>query len=184
MSVHSKSNLFTKLKNDKRYRDLYVSEYIQTGTPFQIRALRNLREWSQEFLAQKAGMKQNVVSRLEDPSYGKLTLKTLLRMASAFDVALLVKFVPFSRFLNEMGDRSPAALYAEGIEDELPLFLEDGVFEETSIMDKSAGRDAKQKREENGSAQLPRLAKVLQFPKPMIPEERPRIYAAIVGQSS
>jgi hypothetical protein len=58
---------------------------------------------------------RNVVSRLEDPNYGKFTLATLLEVAAAFGVGLLVKFVPFSRLVREYEDVSPAGLSARGI---------------------------------------------------------------------
>lgn len=41
-------------------------------------------------------MKQARISQLEDPDYGRPTLSTLLRLKRAFDVALDVKFLPFS----------------------------------------------------------------------------------------
>ena len=45
-------------------------------------------------------MAQETISRLEDPNYGKLTLKTLKRLASAFEVGLMVRFVPFSELVE------------------------------------------------------------------------------------
>jgi transcriptional regulator with XRE-family HTH domain len=73
---------------DKEYRDLFVTEHIDTGVPFQIRAMRRDRGWSQKELAQRVGMTQEGVSRLENPDYGKLTITTLKRLASALDVGL------------------------------------------------------------------------------------------------
>ena len=45
-------------------------------------------------------MNQNAISRLENPSYGKATLTTLKRLAAAFDVALIVRFVPFGQLVD------------------------------------------------------------------------------------
>ncbi|KAF0240348.1 MAG: putative transcriptional regulator [bacterium] len=70
-------------------------------------------------MAEKADKTQNTISRLEDPSYGKLTIKTLLELASSFDVALLIKFVPFSDFLNETQALSAEALSAKSFTEEL-----------------------------------------------------------------
>ncbi len=103
---------------EKAYRDATVREHTRIGIPYQIRALRQQRGWSQEELGDRSGKPQNVISRLEDPEYGKLSLKTLLEMASAFDVALLVKFVPFSRFRTEFDDLSPANLGALSFADD------------------------------------------------------------------
>jgi hypothetical protein len=45
-------------------------------------------------------MNQNAISRLERPDYGKATLTTLRRLAAAMDVALIVRFVPFSELVD------------------------------------------------------------------------------------
>ena len=92
---------------DKEYRDLFVEEEIDTGLPLQIRALRKDRGWSQKDLAQRVGMTQEGVSRLENLDYGKYTLTTLKRLASAFDVALVVRFEPFSRLVDWAVNLSP-----------------------------------------------------------------------------
>lgn len=135
---------FQKLKGkSKAYRDAYVRERIRIGIPYQIRALREQEErsWTQAELGRRAGKPQNVISRLEDPEYGKLSIQSLLEMASAFDVALMVKFVPFSRFLREYEDVSPASLEAQSFENEAmqfsagvfgaPVFLNTGVVIDT-----------------------------------------------------
>jgi transcriptional regulator with XRE-family HTH domain len=111
MDIGRREKLLELLK-DKEYRDAFVSEHIDTGLPFQIKALREQREWSQEKLGQEAGMHQERISTLEDPNYAKFTLKTLKRLASAFDVALMAVFVPFSKLLNWESDLSPEALQA------------------------------------------------------------------------
>ena len=112
-----KNKLLTKLK-DKEYRSGYVESAVTIGLPFQIRALRKQHNLTQEKLASLMGKKQNVISRLEKDTYGRFSLKTLFELASAFDVALLVKFVPFSKFLHEQEDRSPAGLSARSFEQE------------------------------------------------------------------
>ena len=62
--------------------------------------MRDREGWSQEALAEKVGMNQNAISRLENPDYGKPTLTTLKRLAAAFDVALAVRFVPFGELVD------------------------------------------------------------------------------------
>ena len=96
--------------SDKEYRDLFAIEEINTGLPFQIRAMRQARGWSQKDLADHAGMTQEGVSRLENPDYGKPTLTTLKRLASAFDVGLVVRFVPFSQLVDWAINFGPADL--------------------------------------------------------------------------
>lgn len=69
---------------------------------YQIRSLRDQEKWTQADFADKLGIKHpnNVSARLENPNYGKLTLSTLKQIAATCDVALVVWFVPFSRFLK------------------------------------------------------------------------------------
>lgn len=115
-------SLLEQLK-EKEFRDAFVTQHISTGIPFQIRVLRESRNWSQQRLGDEAGMVQTAVSRLEDVNYGRFTLSTLQRLASAFDVALLVKFVPFSKFLKETEDLSLEALSASSFEEEVDNIL-------------------------------------------------------------
>jgi transcriptional regulator with XRE-family HTH domain len=119
VSVISKIKQLAKLKR-KSYRDAYVGEHVKTSLPFQIRTLREQRGLSQRDLGEKTGMRQNAISRLEKPDYGSLSVNTLLRLASAFDVALLIKFVPFRKLLDEFSDLSTEALEVSSFDDELP----------------------------------------------------------------
>jgi len=97
--VKRKEKLISKLKN-KEYRDAFLAELITTGIPFQIKILREQRNWTQKELGDRVNMAQETISRLEDPNYGKLNLNTLKRLTSAFDVGLMVRFVPFSELVN------------------------------------------------------------------------------------
>src|SRR5580700_9165029 len=95
-----KRNLAAKF-SDKAYRDAFVAEQIFSRLPLKIRCLRESQGLTQRQLGTLAGMKQTWVSKLEDPNYGKLTISTLLRVASALDVALKIDFVPYSTVLSE-----------------------------------------------------------------------------------
>lgn len=94
-----KKILFSQLK-DKEYRIAFMESHINNGIPFQIRTMRNNRKMKQEDLGKITGMKQEAICRLENPNYGSFTLKTLKEIANAFDVALMVKFVPFSELVK------------------------------------------------------------------------------------
>lgn len=98
-SRNYKEELIFNLK-DKEYRDAFVASHINNGIPFQMRALREQRGWTQEKLAKIARKKQEAICRLENPNYGSFTLATLEEMASAFDVALMVRFVPFGELVE------------------------------------------------------------------------------------
>jgi hypothetical protein len=51
-------------------------------------------------MAEKLGIPQQALSRLENPSYGKATTTTLKRIAAKCDVGLLIEFVPFGQLIN------------------------------------------------------------------------------------
>jgi len=73
------------------------------------------------------GMNQNAISRLESPWYGKATIRTLKRLAAAFDVGLVIRFVPFSKLVNWVSGTpyweegiSPESLAVSSFTEELP----------------------------------------------------------------
>jgi transcriptional regulator with XRE-family HTH domain len=81
-------------------RHLYVDSSIRHLLAMQLRSMREAMGWRQDELGQKAEMKQSAIARLEDPRYSSMTLSTLKRLAKAFDVALIVRFAPFSEFIS------------------------------------------------------------------------------------
>lgn len=111
--------MINRLKK-KEFRDAFVVAHITQGLAYQIYELRTQRGWTQQELAGKLGLKrQSAVARMEDPSYGKLSISTLVKLSSVFDVALSIRFQSYSKFLIEVDDVSPAALRAESFEDEV-----------------------------------------------------------------
>lgn len=126
--MNMKSRTLDRLREamkDKTYRDAFVEEHIRTGIPFQIRALREKAKWKQKELGQRANMAQERISVLEDPDYSKFTISTLLKLASAFDVGLTVRFVPFSKVLKEEANLSDTLAPACFSDDE--YFFRDGI---------------------------------------------------------
>jgi transcriptional regulator with XRE-family HTH domain len=109
--------LFERLQR-KSFRRAYLAEHIRRGIAYQIRALRDQREWKQGRFAKLLGKPQSVVSRLEDPSYGKLTVQTLLEVANVFDVALQIRFVSYSSFLQNTRDVSTASMEVPSFDDD------------------------------------------------------------------
>jgi transcriptional regulator with XRE-family HTH domain len=112
--------LWQKLRQ-KNYRDAYVAEHVRRGIAHQIRALRDQRKWNQGRLSQLLGKPQSVVSRLEDPSYGKVTVQTLLELASVFDVALQVRFISYSSFLQQTRDLTISSMKVAGFDKDLGM---------------------------------------------------------------
>lgn len=92
--------LWGKLKS-KLYRAEYAARHACNSISAQIFFLRERRGWTQADLARETGMKQPAISRLER-SGQNVTLGTLARIAEAFDVALSVRFVPFSEMAIEV----------------------------------------------------------------------------------
>jgi len=101
-SLISLPKLLQILKRSKETRARFVESHLDKSIAYQIRALRDQEKWTQAEFASKLGIKHpnNVSARLENPNYGKLSLSTLKKIAETCDVALVVWFVPFSRFLK------------------------------------------------------------------------------------
>lgn len=93
--------------NDFDSRIAYTRAKISVNLSSQIKALRrNRKNMTQLELANAAKMKQSRISTMERPGANKFTVETLIRLASAFKVGLLIKFVSFSdmlRWENEYG---------------------------------------------------------------------------------
>ena len=117
MSFVSRKTLKTKILKSRPFRQAFVWEHLKRSLPFQVRTMREEREWSQQKAGEELGKPQSVISRLESPAYGKLTLQTLVDIANGFDVGLLIKFVPFSRLVREYEDVSHTALSARSVSD-------------------------------------------------------------------
>lgn len=97
--------------NKKGFRDAYACAHIDQGIAYQIAAIRKQRGWSQEELAEKIGMRnQSDVARIEDTASEDISIATLKRLASAFDVALSIKFIPFTKLIDERSDVSDDAM--------------------------------------------------------------------------
>lgn len=114
----SMEQTFHRLRS-KRARAAYVEAELVNGISAQIRVLRQQRGWNQKELAEKIGTTQGVVSRLEDASYGRYSIKTLLDLSSIFDISLFVRFMPFSQSIPATWDTRPEKLEVESFEDEI-----------------------------------------------------------------
>jgi transcriptional regulator with XRE-family HTH domain len=128
----SKDGLLGILRKGSKARAKFVETCLSKGVAFQIRGLRDREDWTQGQLGEKADMNQNAIYRAENPSYGKHTITTLKRIAKVFDVALVVRFVPFSQLIDWMSGTpftdkgiSPEAMSVPSFEQE----ASEGVFE-------------------------------------------------------
>ena len=93
----------------KEFRDALVEADLANGILFQIRAMLEDRGWTQEELAEKAGTSQPVISKYLK-GYENFSIKTLLKLASAFDVSFTNRFERFSDLANRHLDVDRASL--------------------------------------------------------------------------
>lgn len=128
MSIQQEREALKKRLHSRKHREAFVSASVDQTIPLQVRALRLSRErsWTQEDLALRAGMKQEAISRLESPNYGKFNIRTLKQLAAAFDVGLIVRFAPFSELAEWEINMSPESL-------EVPHFEQEDYFTEKPI---------------------------------------------------
>ena len=99
-----------KLENFE-YRRSYLREMVGGWVVHQLRVLRKGRGWSQAELGKRAcGRPQSSIGRIESEDYGNWNINTLIDLANAFDVALEVRFVPWSEFISRTSDLTSAAM--------------------------------------------------------------------------
>lgn len=103
----------------KVYRDGYLQTQVRGKVAYQVRALRQKFGMTQEQFAKEIGKPQSVVSRLESTEYGKVSVQTLLDIASALNIAVLVQFVTYPEFLRRAVDMSPKALAPATIDESI-----------------------------------------------------------------
>jgi transcriptional regulator with XRE-family HTH domain len=98
--MSERSNLIHRLIENVDSRTSYIKAKLGVLVPSQIRSLRLQSEMPrQSDLAKAAGLHQSRISMFETPGAANMTIETLARLAAAFKVGLLVKFVPFSEML-------------------------------------------------------------------------------------
>lgn len=108
---------FRRMVERPSARHAYVTAEVTTALAHQVRALRLQRGWTQRQLAVHLRTTQAAVSRIEDPSYGKIALSTLFELSKVFDTGLQVRFVSLVGMLRDTWLPSPASL-------EVPTFEE------------------------------------------------------------
>ena len=114
--------------NNPQAREAYVEAELINGLAHQIRIIRQQRGLTQKQLAEKMGTTQTTVSRLEDPSYGRYSMRSLLALSKVFDIALLIRFMAFSKFMPATWNTHPDQFKATSYENEassVRFFTED-----------------------------------------------------------
>lgn len=160
---HEREVLKKRLKN-KRNREAFVSACVDQTIPFQIKALRlaDDRNWTQQELASRAGMKQERISLCENPNYGKFSLQTLKQLAATFDVALIVRLAPFSEVVEWELSLSPESLEVENFDKE--EYFKEKELSLSFLKEKYSQETAKQAQKESNLFQLFNIGQIDQKP--------------------
>ena len=116
--MSSISKTIEKLRNPE-YRSGFVDALISINVPFQIRALMKSRGWTQERLAERSGMLQPRISAIMTAGKTRPNIKTLRRIAEAFDCGLVVRFVPFSELVTWTRGFDPENFHVASFEEEI-----------------------------------------------------------------
>jgi transcriptional regulator with XRE-family HTH domain len=82
--------------SDPEYAHGYMHSHAVSTIAAQIYWTRQSRQWTQEDLAERSGMAQERISKIESGDFTSLTMKTLNKLADALDVNLRIEFEPFS----------------------------------------------------------------------------------------
>src|SRR5213594_1895547 len=102
-----KDQLLSLFRKSKKDRHRFLAHHLDSNIAAQLYAMRDQREWTQQRVADEAGVAQPRIPLYEDPSYGAYTLATLKKLAYGFDVALVVRFVPFRELADWIANLSP-----------------------------------------------------------------------------
>lgn len=101
----------------KEMRHALMATYINVVVVLQIRAMREQRGWSQGDLARELGKAQSQVSQWEKIPWDNWpTLTSLQEIAAVFDVALEVRFRPWTQAISEfLGEYESAGLSSKSL---------------------------------------------------------------------
>lgn len=100
------SEQFVRQLSDKEVRSEFVADQMRARLALLIRSLREQadRNWTQTELGERAGKPQNVISRFEDPNYGKMSLQSLFDLAAAFDLPVWIDMPDWNEWLTLIND--------------------------------------------------------------------------------
>lgn len=138
--MSERSNLIHRLLESVDSRTSYIKAKLGILVPSQIRSLRLQSEMPrQSDLAKAAGLHQSRISMFETPGAANMTLETLARLAAAFKVGLLVRFVPFSEMLRSENEYSQDNFSVTPIEKDMEFLDPDSAWREQSSTEGAFG---------------------------------------------
>ena len=107
---------------DKEYAEGYAESFLNSYIATQIKVIREQRGMTQAELGIRIGTTQAGISRYEDVNYSSWSLRTLMKLARAFDVRLRVSFEPYGTLPDEVIRFDRARLQVVGRENDPGLF--------------------------------------------------------------
>ncbi|MDR3738809.1 MAG: helix-turn-helix transcriptional regulator [Terracidiphilus sp.] len=116
--MNDRSKLISRLIDNRDTRESYIRSKLSVLIPSQIRSLRLRRELTQAELGSEAEMKQVRISAVERIGDACFSVETLVRLASAFRVGLLIRFVPMSEMLGWENSFDPDAFNVTPLEED------------------------------------------------------------------
>lgn len=140
------------------YHDYFVASQLNKGFSFQMRALRSSQDLTQKQLAELSGTKQSVISRTETNGVSNLSVKTLLKLASAFNVGLVLRFVSLEHLLDWKN----------------PISLEELAPKKSTDVIDSLKKAVKNKVSENKPTKTTTATKIYKFPVKKVFEPLPK----------
>lgn len=87
---------------DREYAEEYAKAFLNAYIATQIKVIREQRGMTQATLGREVGTTQTGISRYEDVNYSSWSLRTLQKLAHAFDVRLRVSFEPYGTLPDEV----------------------------------------------------------------------------------
>lgn len=117
--MNERSKMISKLIKGRDTRESYIRSKLSVLLPAQIRSLRLRREMKQAELGAAAEMKQGRISVLERIGEASFSIETLIKLASAFRVGLIIKFASMSEMLNWENGFQPDTFDVVPIEDDM-----------------------------------------------------------------
>lgn len=138
--MSERSTLISKLLSSVDTRTAYIKAKLGVLVPSQIRALRISSDMPrQSDLAQAAGLHQSRISMFETPGAANMTIETLSKLAAAFKVGLMVKFVPMSEMLQWENQYSQDTFEVVPLEQDYGFLDPDAVWREESYTRNAGG---------------------------------------------
>ncbi len=102
---NKRSDISKRILASKEYAEGLVTADTRNAIAFQLSVMQEERGWTQQELADRAGMGQSQISSYLN-GYDSYSVATLRKLASAFDVSLVVSFEAFSKLADRLGNRT------------------------------------------------------------------------------